>query len=179
MSLLAGSPWSRLAYALALVVPLAAASVSCAQSCTEMGCVGSIAIHLEGLPVASSSALPLTVRACDGAKCTSVSIRAAGSVPSADLNCAANHTFECCYDDPVAFADCDASSGPSSLSLGVQPDPERAPNRRPITVTVTDATGKALVAATQTIDPEPFYPNGEECGGACYSGSVDVSIDPG
>jgi hypothetical protein len=136
------------------------------QSCTEIGCGGGVTFKLGKPAAAFTSGLPLTIKACiDASPCSEVTVdlKAGG-----ELTCTA-------VDSPSSsFASCSVAAD-GSVELTIMPVEIKEPaGSHEAHVTIRDAADAVVLDKTAPVTINVSYPNGEDCGPACYDGSVDV-----
>jgi len=153
-----------------IIASLASALSGCGdlggQSCTAIGCGGGVTFKLGKPADAFSSGLPLTIKVCiDASPCSEVTIDAkAGSPPT----CAAVDASS------SAFASCSVAADGSVEVLLMPVEIKEPTGSHEAHATIRDAADAVVLDKTAPISITLSYPNGEECGPACYDGSVDV-----
>jgi hypothetical protein len=181
MGLLSSFDWVRVAAGVACVVVFGLQMSACADesgfsgNCTNMGCMSSIGVTIENLPITHAESFPLTVEVCDGSACSVFTLFAEVDEASNTSSCKEEAGVWCCPQDRSWFS-CGVIPGSGAVKFSAEVDYARDELIREIRVTAKAADGKVLMDATPTVTPDaPFYPNGKECGGACYGGEVTVT----
>lgn len=135
-------------------------------SCTLIGCVNGVTFKLGKPAEAFASGLPLTIEVCvDAAPCNKVTVDAkAGAQPT----CTA-------VDAPSApFASCNvAEDGSVEVSM-MSEVIKGAAESHEAHVTIRDAADAVVLDKKAPVSITESYPNGEECGPACYDGTAEI-----
>jgi len=92
-----------------------------------------------------------------------------GDAVVTEHDCASVHA------DPTADAQLIISCAPNAeLTVFAKATSPLGPGSQNVSVSVTDATGTKLTAATKSVATRPSHPNGPDCEPACHQGELSL-----
>ena len=131
------------------------------KACTEIGCLGGATVTLAGAIAAWAPMLPMNLDACVDGGCQRFRVERDDGATICRPSFSGNGfgTWRCVTNDAgnVVLVVPVGSAGSHSISL----------------VAADDANAQ-LFQRTGSVDATPFYPNGPDCGGACFQGTSEL-----